>query len=275
MTASRSAHPPGERFFHLPVQGLHRLQSGEGALGQQLRRLCRGPALSLWPAPGDEVGIRRPGHQGQEDGDTGPLQADALPQQGAEGGQTGFQDGGEAAGHLAPDPPQSGFQIQPGPEGAGGFRGEGGEGLLCCTGGHQGALRQQARGVPAGPLRGPQPPGGPQDAAQRENGPLVGVYPAGGTEHGPLRRQPGLPEAGKGFLREEAGGLLADGDRLMPIGEQGSGAVQEGEQVHIPVAAVVVPVHQPGLGGGAHLVHQGAGGLSGQGLPVPAGKKAR
>ena len=103
----------------------------------------------------------------------------------------------------------------------------------------------------------------------------MGVYPAGGTEHGPLRRQPGLPEAGKGFLREEAGGLLADGDRLMPIGEQGSGAVQEGEQVHIPVAAVVVPVHQPGLGGGAHLVHQGAGGLSGQGLPVLPGKEAR
>lgn len=76
---------------HLPVQGLHRLRRGEKALGQQPSRLSRGPALALRPAPGDEVGIHRPGHQGQEDGYAGPLHADATLQQGAEGGQAGQQ----------------------------------------------------------------------------------------------------------------------------------------------------------------------------------------
>ena len=56
------------------------------------------------------------GHQGQEDGYAGPLHADATLQQGAEGGQAGQQDGGEAAGHLAPDATQAGLQIQTGPD---------------------------------------------------------------------------------------------------------------------------------------------------------------
>ena len=101
----------------------------------------------------------------------------------------------------------------------------------------------------------------------------MGVDASGGLEHGPFRLHPGLPQAEKRLLREEGGSLLTDGDRLTPIGEQGGGAVQEGEQVHVAMAAAVGAVHQPGLGGGAHLIHQGAGGLSGQSVPVLPGKK--
>ena len=96
----------------------------------------------------------------------------------------------------------------------------------------------------------------------------MGVHPAGGPEHGPLRPQARLPEALKGLLRRHVGGLLADGCGPLQVGQEGGGAVQKGEHVHVLVAAVVVPVHQPRLGGGAHLVQQCPGSLGGQELPV-------
>ena len=111
---------------------------------------------------------------------------------------------------------------------------------------HSARISSGSRQGPSGVHSRPQ---APRTQPREEDGPLVGVHPAGGPKHGPLRPQARLPEALKGLLRRHVGGLLADGCGPLQVGQEGGGAVQKGEHVHVLVAAVVVPVHQPRLGG--------------------------
>ena len=124
---------------------------------------------------------------------------------------------------------------------AGGFRGEGGEGFLCCTGGHQGASASRRAASSRAPPGVHSRPGGPRTQPRRKQ-PPCGCLPRRwhGTWSAPPPARP--RRRAKVSSREEAGGSLADGDRLMPIWGAGQWCCQEGEQVHILWLPLFVPV---------------------------------
>ncbi len=117
--------------------------------------------------------------------------------------------------------------------------------------------RQARRGQGGGCLEQlPSPrqhgPQGRQYQPEGIDGPLVGVDPAGGGKHRPLRRKASLLE------RRHAHRLLQpQGRSLSEIGPQALGGAPEQGQIHIPVRAGVALVHQAGLGRQLHLIQQG------------------
>ena len=86
----------------------------------------------------------------------------------------------------------------------------------------------------------------------------MGVDAAGGLQHLPLcftaQRPQGLEGLGGGPLCRAA----THPGTGFKIGVEGGGAVHEGKDVHILVAAAVPPVYKAGLRGGRHLIQQSA-----------------
>ena len=94
----------------------------------------------------------------------------------------------------------------------------------------------------------------------------MGVHPACGMEHLPFRQHSGGAQFRKGLLRRKVPGPPANLGAPGKIRGQRGGAGQEGEHIHIPVAAAVLPVHQSRLGGRRHLVQQRLAGQTGHRL---------
>ena len=190
-----------------------------------------------------------------------------------QGGQRPVPHAGQPPGGLPPDAGQSLAQVQPlacrGGRGPGAQRGK----IRLPWGpGQGGALLQKALRVPAGALRPPEAACGSAEKAQGKNGPLVGVHAAGGGKHGPLGGPPRLPERLKGGAGRLRGGLHAGLHTPGPVGGESGRAAQEGEKVHVPVAAGVGAVHQPGLGGDADLLQQRLRRQSRRAVPVGGGE---
>ena len=190
-----------------------------------------------------------------------------------QGGQGGIPHPGQSPGRLSPNTGDPQLPVEPFSRGNRPLSGgQHGKILLQGNGCQSGAFRQQGLRLPAGSLGTPQPARRAAEKSQRENCSLVGVDSRRGGQHGPLRRLPCPPECQESGPGRLAGGVPAYGRAPRPVGSQRRGRGGEGENVHIPVAAAVGPVHQAGLGCDAHLVQQGPGGQGGRSLPIGGGK---
>ena len=97
--------------------------------------------------------------------------------------------------------------------------------------------------------------------AQRKNRALVRVHAARRAAHGVLRQKPRHAQRVKARLRVFSPVRKADARTGFKIRPERARAVDECEDVHIPVRARVVPVHQPRLGRHRHLEEQRALGV--------------
>ena len=93
----------------------------------------------------------------------------------------------------------------------------------------------------------------------------MGVDAHGCPAHFRLGQLSGQTQRPEGLCRRAP--LPPDADALGKIGLQGCGAGLEGKEIHIAVAAAVLPVHQARLGGNRHLIQQGLAGIPGR-LPA-------
>ena len=97
----------------------------------------------------------------------------------------------------------------------------------------------------------------------------MGVDTAGSGKHLPFCLLSRKPEPGKGLLRGKVPGLPADLQAPGKVRPQCQGAALEGEEIHVLMAAVVLPVHEPWLGCHGYLVQKGLLGQPGSKQTVP------
>ena len=97
----------------------------------------------------------------------------------------------------------------------------------------------------------------------------MGVDAAGSGEHLPFCLLSRKPEPGEGLLRGKVPGLPADLQAPGKVRPQGQSAALEGEEIHVLMAAVVLPVHKPRLGCHGYLVQRGLLGQPGSKQAVP------
>ena len=93
----------------------------------------------------------------------------------------------------------------------------------------------------------------------------MGVHAVGRGQHLALGLAAQVPQSRKGHRRGLGFGGLPGFGAGLKIGSQRGGAAHKGKGIHVLVAAAVPAVHKAGLGGGGHLIQQGADGLLGGG----------
>jgi hypothetical protein len=98
--------------------------------------------------------------------------------------------------------------------------------------------------------------GGGGEQAHGKDAALVGVYVAGGAEHGGFAGEArGTDAREKGFWREIPRGC-ADAVKEGEPGGDGADAGQEGGAVHVAVSAAVEAIDEAGLGGQADFIQK-------------------
>ena len=91
----------------------------------------------------------------------------------------------------------------------------------------------------------------------------MGIYVPGYPSHFPLSKLSGKAEPLKRVLRSIRPCLKPDTETGLKVRSQDKRTALESKEIHIPVAAVVRPVHKSGLGRYRHLIEQGLLGESG------------
>ena len=84
----------------------------------------------------------------------------------------------------------------------------------------------------------------------------MGVDPLCGREHGSLSLSSGKTDLPKSFTGVLIGGLPSNPGADLKIRPEGADTVHKGENVHVLMAAVSLPVNQPRLWGGAYFVEE-------------------
>ena len=219
------------------------------------------------PSPADHVGILDMSQKGQQSPSSGLIQRPALLQAGFQNGKANFQHSGKSLLCLASHSGDSILEVKPLTWGAGRVLRKAGKLLVDNSLSHGLRLRQHPfRAGPAFHSQASQPAA---YKTQGENSPFVGVCSPCGGQHPAFRQPTGKAKSGKCLLGRLISSPLSHLNALRKKGMQRCGAVQKRVEIHVLVAAAVLPVYQAGLGGDTHLVEKRPASEKGSGFLFP------